>query len=238
MLDVDPDLAKDLDPEEASRAREQLVARVVTLQPGSRQGAWGPSDPRGHLAMMIVDGLMVRRVTIARSRCAELLGPPDMIRPWDHDGGVSLPVGTQIEWEVLEETRLAVFDSAFVRRASAWPELMAELGARGIWRAQSLAVHQAIGHVNRVDERLLLLMWHLAQRWGRVKTEGVVLELALTHELLATLVGAQRPSVTTALGQLAERELVVRLPDRTWMLPHSAGDEIDPLLRREQAASR
>lgn len=237
LVDLDPDLARDLDPDATRQAREQLVARVETVHPGHRRGAWGPRDPAGNLGLMLVEGLMVRQLTIGRSRCAELLGPPDLIRPWDHDGGFSLPVGARIDWEVCVETRLAVLDAAFIRRASAWPEVVAALGARGVWRAQSLAVHQAIGYMNRIDERLLLLFRHLAERWGRVKTEGIVLELALTHDLLARLVGAQRPSVTTALGQLAERGLVQRLPDRNWLLPHSAAAVVDPLFDADQLST-
>ncbi|MEX2196591.1 MAG: helix-turn-helix domain-containing protein [Thermoleophilaceae bacterium] len=235
VIDVDPDLARALDPESTRQAREQLVARVETVAPGRRRGTWGPPNPEGHLGLLVVEGLLTRQLTIGRTRCAELLGPPDLLRPWDHDGGFSLPVGARIDWEVFVATRFAVLDRAFIERASAWPELIAELAARGIWRAQSLAVHQAIGSMTRVDERVLLLFWHLAERWGRVKTEGVVLELPLTHELLARLVGAQRPSVTTAIGQLAERELVQRLPDRTWLLPHSAVAEIEPLFDAARA---
>lgn len=229
VLDVDPDLARGLSPEATREAREQLVARVEAIQPGTRQGTWGPPDPRGYAGLLVVEGLLMRQVAIGRSCCAELLGPPDLLRPWDHDGGFSPPAGARVDWEVFADTRLALLDTEFVRRACGWPELLAELAAQGVRRAQSLAVHQAIGHLTRVDDRLLLLFWHLSERWGRVKTEGVVLELHLTHMLLARLVGAQRPSVTTALGQLAERGLVRRLPDRTWLLPHESMSEIEPL---------
>lgn len=230
MLDVDPDLARDLDPDATRAARDQLVARVETLHPGTRAGSWGPRNPMGHVGLMVTHGLMLRQLTIGKSRCAELLGAPDLLRPWDHDGGMSLPAGGRIDWEVLVETRVAVLDLGFVRRASAWPELVGALAARGVWRAQSLAVHQAIGNLQRVDERVLLLFAHLAQRWGRVKTEGIVLELPLTHDLVARLTGAQRPSVTTALGQLTGRGRVQRLPDRTWLLPHSVAEGTEPLL--------
>lgn len=229
VLDVDPDLARDLDEQATRLAREQLVARVETLPVGRRHGAWGPADPRGHVGLMLVEGILLRQLTFGRARCAELLGPPDLLRPWDLDGGGALPEGSQVEWEILVEARAAVLDLAFVRRAAAWPEVVAALAARGIWRAQSIAVDQAISNVNRVDERILLLFSHLAQRWGRVKAEGIVLELPLTHELLARLAGAQRPSVTTALGQLAARGLVRRLPDRTWLLPHEAAIEVRPV---------
>ncbi|MGZ6696318.1 MAG: helix-turn-helix domain-containing protein, partial [Solirubrobacteraceae bacterium] len=47
--------------------------------------------------------------------------------------------------------------------------------------------------------------------------EGVRLPLALPHRTLATLVGARRPSVTTALSGLARDGLVERTPEG-WLL--------------------
>ncbi len=65
----------------------------------------------------------------------------------------------------------------------------------------------AIVHQARVDVRLHMLLWHLASRWGRVGNEGVSLPLRLTHAVLSELVAARRPTVTSALTQLAKREL-------------------------------
>jgi CRP/FNR family transcriptional regulator, cyclic AMP receptor protein len=42
--------------------------------------------------------------------------------------------------------------------------------------------------------------------------------LKLTHQLLGRVVGAQRPSVTTALKQLMEEGSVSRRDDGTWLL--------------------
>ena len=80
-----------------------------------------------------------------------------------------------------------------------------ELFNRGTRRAHHLAVALAIAHHQRVDDRLLLTLWHLAERWGRVARDGVVVPLPLGHQRLADLVGAHRPSVTTAMGELDAR---------------------------------
>ena len=85
-----------------------------------------------------------------------------------------------------------------------------------------------------MDERLLVLMWSLAERWGRVGPDGVRLPLALPHRTLATLVGARRPSVTTALSGLARDGLVERTPDG-WLLH---GDPVDVLPARIAGADR
>ena len=70
-------------------------------------------------------------------------------------------------------------------------------------RSERLAITQAISQLRRVDRRLLTLFWHLAERWGRVGTDGVVVPLALTHRMLGQLVGARRPTVSSALRELA-----------------------------------
>ena len=77
-----------------------------------------------------------------------------------------------------------------------------ELFNRGTRRAHHLAVALAIAHHQRVEDRLLLTLWHLAERWGRVTPDGIVVPLPLGHQRLADLVGAHRPSVTTAMGEL------------------------------------
>ena len=53
---------------------------------------------------------------------------------------------------------------------------------------------------------------------GRVRTDGTVLRLRLTHAVLADLVAARRPTVTTALSELTRRGLI-RTDGETWVLP-------------------
>jgi CRP-like cAMP-binding protein len=86
-----------------------------------------------------------------------------------------------------------------------------------------------------VEARLLLILWYYADRWGRVTREGVVLPLRMTHSMLARIVGARRPSVSTALGRLAERGLVERGSGGDWILHGSPPRDIDEL--RDEAAS-
>ena len=49
-------------------------------------------------------------------------------------------------------------------------------------------------------------------------TEGIALRLPLTHRLLAELIGARRPTVTTAVGQLESRGALSRRPRDEWLL--------------------
>jgi CRP/FNR family cyclic AMP-dependent transcriptional regulator len=165
----------------------------------------------------VVDGLLSREVDVLGRRCVELLGHADVMRPWSWDEEGS-HVRAEVGWVVLEPTRLAVLDHDLVKRIVPWPQIGLELFNRGTRRAHNLAVALAISHHQRVDDRLLLTLWHLAERWGRVRRDGIVVPLPLSHQRLADLVGAQRPSVTTAMGELARAGALSRSEDGHWVL--------------------
>src|SRR5205085_10002328 len=96
-------------------------------------------------------------------------------------------------------------------------QLVMSLLARAQRRIDHLAFCQSVTQLKRIDDRVLAMLWHLAERWGHVATDGiVVVELSLTHRALGRLVGAQRPSVTTALGTLARGGLLDRTEDGAW----------------------
>jgi CRP/FNR family transcriptional regulator, cyclic AMP receptor protein len=85
----------------------------------------------------------------------------------------------------------------------------------------------AIALEPRVERRILLKIRQLAERWGRVTPRGVRLDLRLTHQELADMVGAVRESVTIGLGNLARQD-VISVRDRTIVIHHddaeAAGD--------------
>jgi hypothetical protein len=70
----------------------------------------------------------------------------------------------------------------------------------------------------RVEDRLHRLLWHLADRRGHVRADGIVLRLPVTQEQLGRLVGARRPTVSLALRSLRERGLVRRGDADEWVL--------------------
>jgi CRP/FNR family transcriptional regulator, cyclic AMP receptor protein len=228
LLELDPDLAGDLDHEDATRARTELIARAQMLDWKQRRGRWGPSDPRGYLGLLVLEGVLLREVTLARGGTAELLGVGDLLRPWDVDGEEFLPIGSTVEWTILDSVTVAVLDPAFAHRAAQWPEVMSQLISRSVLRAKATTVDKAISHLKHVETRLLLLFWHFALRWGKVGPETISVGLPLTHELLAKFVGATRPSVTTALGQLARRGLLVR-DDGVWRLSRESAGVLEEL---------
>ena len=65
-----------------------------------------------------------------------------------------------------------------------------------------------------------------------------MIPLRLTHEMLAALVAARRPSVTSALGRLADGGLLERR-DGGWLLHRAAEDHLaDYLASREAGPGR
>jgi hypothetical protein len=225
IVDADPDLAELLDEDDVQRARREALARVHHLSTGAWDVVAAYQADVHHRGYLIIDGLLSRDVDVLGRSCVELLGPGDVMRPWRWDDEGS-HVQAEVGWTVLEPTRLAVLDHGLVVRIVPWPQLGVELFNRGTRRAHHLAVALAIAHHQRVDDRLMLTLWHLAERWGRVHTDGVVLPLPLGHQRLADLVGAHRPTVTTALGELARAGSLSRRDNGDWVLHGSPPEQL------------
>jgi CRP/FNR family transcriptional regulator, cyclic AMP receptor protein len=202
VLLADPDLGSGLEGRRLERAQQECIAVEVVVG----TGAWSPEEAegeaaRGGIGLLILGGLLVRRTGTGGRYGAELLGPGDLLRPWEHDGeDATLPFDAS--FQVIERLHLAVLDRKSAARMAAYPEITGALVGRAMRRARHLAVSMAIAHYPRIDRRLLLLLWHLADRWGRVTPHGIDIPLRLTHTLLADLVASGRPSVTIALAQL------------------------------------
>lgn len=213
VLERDPDLAAGLAPAEAVLARQVAFADVAYID----RGPWAPGDDRPALGLLVLEGLMARTVVMAEIGCTQLVGSGGLLRPWDQqEGSPSVPLA--IEWNVLEATRLAVLDDRFADAVSRRPSFAANLLTRTLRQEQSLSIQLAITCLTGVEVRLQVALWHLADRWGRVERDGVVVNLPLTHETLGRLVRTRRPSVTTALTRLSERRLVTRRDDGAWVL--------------------
>ena len=231
LLKVDPELARELDLRRAREAAHRLYVRVIDIP----RGRWNPSngllEGATPIGLLILEGVLVREATVGDHPSAELLGPGDLLRAWD-DPDIEELLPRAIEWSALTAMRVAVIDHAFAVRAAEWPEVFAGLIDRAARRAERLVVMQAIAHLTRVDDRLLALLWCLAERWGRVVPGGVLVSLRLSHRTLAGMIGARRPSVTTALGQLMARGELERRTDGEWLLRGDA-----PLARDARTAT-
>jgi CRP/FNR family transcriptional regulator, cyclic AMP receptor protein len=217
LLDLDPDLGQFLDGPRLDDARRQLLVRVRRIATGPWNTARLSVADAGHLGLLVLDGVLSREVLAADVISTELIGPGELLRPWQIAPDPAL-LRVSARWSVLADTRVAVLDRRLTSQLGAFPEIMSLLVERMTARTQRLAVTQAISQLNRVDQRLLTLFWHLAERWGRMTSNGVAIPLTLSHRMLSQLVGARRPTVSTALGELARAGEVIRLDDGSWLL--------------------
>jgi len=232
ILGEDAELAEAIPP--AERADAIAACEVPTML--IARGRW--TVPRvtvldGGIGLLILKGLLVRRVGIDGRFGSELLGDGDLLRPWQgEDAAPTLSRTTG--WRALTTVRMALLDADAARTMAPYPQLTGRLVARALERSRNLAVNMAIIQQARVSTRLHMLLWHLADRWGRVRFDGVALPLALTHTMLAELVAARRPTVTTALTELArDRRIAPASPG--WLL---SGEPPGELLELQSVVRR
>jgi hypothetical protein len=232
VLDEDRDLADLIGDARHDAARAASTAAVVTVG----VGGWDSMDQAPYIhdgyGLLILSGLLVRRVGFDGRWGAEVLGHGDLLRPWEADGDASGTLPLEASWRVINAARLAVLDLNWAARMSAYPQVGCAIAGRALKRSRRLAISLAIVQVPRLDERLWMIFWELADRWGKVHPDGVHLELPLTHELLSHLAAARRPSVSGALTRLAESGRVRRV-GRAWVL---TGDPPDPGATNDTAA--
>jgi CRP-like cAMP-binding protein len=223
VLDVDPDLADAVPAEDQATARRFLVADAQELP----RGPWTPAltcrDGRDAFTLVILDGLVLREVVLADRRAAQVFGPGDVVRP-AVDLGSSLAEG--VEWTVMETATVMLLDGAFVSAARRWPGLQAIIADRLFAQVDRAAVQLAIAQLPRIEQRVLAVLWHLADRFGHVTAAGVVVPLVLTHETLGRLVGARRPTVSLGLTALHESGSIHRRSDGRWLLDAGSRPEM------------
>jgi CRP/FNR family transcriptional regulator, cyclic AMP receptor protein len=215
IFEREPDFIDRLPRREAATATEVAVARMIDLE----RGEWRPPLirlSRSDLGLLILRGLIVRRTEVAGRAGIELLGTGDVATAWIADADPLVPASVRVR--VSAPTTVAILDRRFVETISRWPEIVGRILERMSTRAASLSFQLAIARISTLEQRLLCLLWHLAERWGHVSRDGIELHLPLTQDLLADLTSASRPSVSAALGRLRAQGLVERYESRQYRL--------------------
>jgi CRP/FNR family cyclic AMP-dependent transcriptional regulator len=230
LLDVEPDAARFLSEEERLAARK-LFLPVLNLKKGpvDVQAALGDD---GAFGALLLEGMLMHRLRIGNQLTVRLLGPTDMLS-LDRQGQSMLLA--ESSYSATAPTRLAVLGDEVLAGIQRWPRLAAGIYVRNAEQANRLSAQLAICQLPRVDQRILSLLWLLAESWGHVGSAGTTLPVSLTHDALGALIGARRPTVTLALGELSERGAIVR-QERGWLLLEAPEEPVASGVPIEQPA--
>lgn len=234
VLDLDPDLGSSIDHDDWELARRACRGELVHVPRGSWPATSDALDRGDLVGCVIVEGLLAREICLRDRRMVELLGCGDVLQP---PLASEMPrLATEPQFTVVSDLVLLVLGQSFITAAARWPSLLSAVQRRLEAQRERLAVQGLIAHLPNAEHRLLAMLWHLADRWGYVSSDGIVLPWPLNHEILAQLIGARRPTVTIAVRSLEVADVVHRRADGSWLLTATAEQTIDAIARPPTAA--
>jgi len=228
LVDVVDEIADVVEPAVLPQLRRFFARSTLAVD----TGPWKPevmAAYRNAFGLVVLDAVLVGEIVMGGRRCTELLLPGDVVAPWT-EPATMLPL--EATWHVAQAGHVAVLDRTFLAAATRWPGLVSCLAGRYGETHSRLAVHKSICQMPRVEDRVSLLLWHVAERIGHVTPEATTVPLALTHAELGHLVGAQRSTVTLALAELERQGALLRDADGTFALLGEAPAAARPPRRR------
>ena len=195
--------------QQASASVDELFATAPRAElPGG--AVRSVSSLPGAQALVVEEGFVVVRATDPASSRGIVIchGGPGRFLP------VVLP---SHELVALVDSRLTVITVDIYERLLELPDAAQVLlgGLEAIVRQQqrTIVALASSHHLDRLREKLL----QLAEDHGRVARDGVLLQLPITHELLAEMIGSARETVTRAVDAL-EQNGFLRRQDRGYVL--------------------
>lgn len=223
LLHDDRELATAIPSAEREHAARALRVDIHHLAPGPVDLGW-LDLPQSTFAVLITCGAIRHDVLLENRVMTELLMEGDVLLA--DSPSPSTPESSR-RLVVIHDTRLAVLDRRFMLAAAHWPGLMRAVTSRLADQQHRLAVHGAICQLPRVEQRIIAILCHLANRTGIITPQGMLLRHPFSHREIADLIGAQRSTVSLALASLRDQDLVRRGDDGSWLLPHYTGQPIN-----------
>jgi CRP/FNR family cyclic AMP-dependent transcriptional regulator len=222
LLLEDPDLADSIPLGDRDRATRALHVDVLHL-PAGRVDVAALKLPSSTFALLITGGAITTDVVVGDRVMNQLFIDGDVLLT-----GSPSPTtpSSSRELVVIDDAHAAVLDRRFMLAAARWPALMGAVMSRLSDQQHRLAVHGAICQLPRSEQRTMAILCHLASRTGTVTPDGVLLRRPLSHQQIADLIGARRPTVSLALRSLQNHGLVRRRDDGSWLLPHHTGEPL------------
>ena len=216
VLEVDPELGAAIPRAEFSEAVRASRAPVRAAALGEFE--FDPLPDLSSLGALILEGMVVVRIEFGGAAHLEVLGEEDVVSPWHLEDAPTL--AEHVSVYVVQSGYVALLDRDFALRMAQWPEVSAALIRRLVGRARRMILRASILSRPRVYDRVELMLWLLADQFGSVTPEGLLVRLPFTHNQLGEIVGAKRSTVTLAVRQLVAEDRL-RIPGRNqWLLPH------------------
>ncbi len=94
------------------------------------------------------------------------------------------------------------------RDVQKFPMLALEMNQLLVRRLQQSEILLTLRNKNKLDERLLRLLIFLAREFGKESSEGVRIDISLTHQQIANIVGTTRVTVTRLIGEFKRNSLL------------------------------
>ena len=187
-------------------ADAHATSEVLALCPRHKLavGEVARSEDFEDVALLVLEqGVLALRADIPHGRRGVIVCH---VRP----GAVLLPPESGEGLRVLEDALVLAVPPEMRDRLLAIPAaaqvVVDALAATLRQKTRTIANLSSFHHVDRLRSKLV----QLAQDHGRVGRDGVRLDLRLTHDLLAEMIGSARETVTRALEELEREGFVVR----------------------------
>ncbi len=221
LLEVAPEIERAIPADDRELARRVLVAHIVAVRAGRLEPMVAHPVTGAPGLAVVLEGLVLRNTQLGARVVTEIVGAGDILDTRDDDVEPSL-VSTTTEYVVHRTAKLAFLGDRFGAGARRWPGLHDVVHAQLARQRRRASTHLAILQLPRVEDRILSVFSHFADRWGRVTPEGVAIDLPLTHELIGQIIGGRRPTVSLALAELAGGGVLERRDDGSWLLARTA----------------
>lgn len=221
LADIDPELLPQLGDEEREEVKQvslptlELSERAVDLRATLHDaGAYGG---------VLLEGMLQQQLRIGARMSLRLLPLGEVVVAAQPPTSMVL---SATEWQAAGLARFALLGREFNFAVRRWPQLHVNLQVRMAEQAERVAAQLMISQLPKVEDRVLAMLWLLAESWGRVTPAGTTLPMSPTHEALGAMIGARRSTVTLALGALSSRGALVH-QDLGWLLLERSPQEGD-----------
>lgn len=135
-------------------------------------------------------------------------------------------VGPRLRCRAIDASSIVLVDAERLGRWISMPKMAVNVVQQLSAQIADRELALAISLEPSVERRVLRKLRQIALRWGRVTHDGVRLDLRLTHQELANMVGAVRETVTLAMGRLQEQG-EIQVQNRTVVIRRDLGADGD-----------